>query len=155
MKNIYNREDGLFHKVLQVLRSKNRGWKLRKINFIILIFNLYFYILLLMDVVYRLNAKADYIEHRDSKRVRGFWYLSALTWLRAYQLREKGYPVKWVPYFERHENGDEGFQPVFYMMLGAYASGEDWMLSEIQHFSRDVLPKIYEMIQGKEVVIFS
>lgn len=90
-----------------------------------------------MDVVYRLKAEADYIEHRDAKRARGFWYLSALTWLRAYQLREKGYPVKWVPYFERHENGDEGFQPVFDMMLGAYASGEDWMLPQIQHFSSE------------------
>lgn len=88
-----------------------------------------------MSVVYRLNAEADYIEHRDANRVRGFWYLYVLTWLRAYQLREKGYPIKWVPYFERHEKGDEGFQPVFDMMLGAYASGEDWMLPQIQHFS--------------------
>ena len=88
-----------------------------------------------MDVRYRLYAEADYIQHRVPERVRGFWYLNALTWLRAYQLREKGYPVKWVPYFERHENGDNGFQPVFYRMLSAYASGEDWMLPEIQHFS--------------------
>ena len=90
-----------------------------------------------MDVRYRLYAEDDYIQHRVPERVRGFWYLNALTWLRAYQLREKGYPVKWVPYFERHENGDAGFQPVFYRMLGAYASGEDWMLSEIQHFSSE------------------
>ena len=90
-----------------------------------------------MSVVYQLNAEDDYIEYRDAKRVRGFWYFTALTWLRAYQLREKGYPVKWVPYFERHEKGDEGFQPVFSIMLGAYASGEDWMLSQIQHFSSE------------------
>lgn len=88
-----------------------------------------------MDVRYRLYAEADYIQHRVPERVRGFWYLNALSWLRAYQLREKGYPVKWVPYFERHESGKTGFQPVFYMMMGAYASGEDWMLPEIQHFS--------------------
>lgn len=91
----------------------------------------------IMDVVYLLTAEADYIEHRGAKRVRGFWYLNALTWLRAYQLREKGYPVKGISYFERHEKGDEGFQPVFGMMLGAYASGEGWMLPEIQHFSSE------------------
>lgn len=91
----------------------------------------------IMDVQYHLHAEADYIQHRDPKRVRGFWFLNALTWLRAYQLREKGYPIKWVPYFERHEAGDDGFQPVFNKMLSAYASGEDWMLPEIQHFSSE------------------
>lgn len=90
-----------------------------------------------MDVQYRLYAEADYIQNRDPKRVRGFWYLNALTWLRAYQLHEKGYPIKWVPYFERHKAGDDGFQPVFYRMLSAYASGEDSMLPEIQHFSSE------------------
>ena len=89
----------------------------------------------MMDVRYRLFAADDYIQHRNPGRVRGFWYLDALSWLRSYQLREKGYPVKRGYYFERHENGDKGFQPVFNRMLSAYSSGEDWMLPEIQHFS--------------------
>lgn len=113
-----------------------------------------------MSVVYQLNAEDDYIEYRDAKRVRGFWYLTALTWLRAYQLREKGYPVKWVPYFERHEKGDEGFQPVFSIMLGAYASGEDWMLSQIQHFSSEkektwTEPLLRLLTGGKSQEIYS
>ena len=113
-----------------------------------------------MDVRYRLYAEADYIQHRVPERVRGFWYLNALSWLRAYQLREKGYPVKWVPYFERHENGDEGFQPVFYRMLGAYASGEDWMLPEIQHFSSEkekmwTVPLLQLLAGGSSQEIYS
>ena len=90
-----------------------------------------------MAVRYHLFAYDDYIQHRDAKRAQGFWYLSALTWLRAYQLRENGYPIKWVPYFERHMAGADGFQPVVGKMLCAYASGEEWLVPEIQHFSSE------------------
>ncbi|MBQ9142162.1 MAG: hypothetical protein IJX63_10285 [Lachnospiraceae bacterium] len=112
-----------------------------------------------MDVRYRLYAEADYIANRLPERVRGFWYLNALTWLRAYQLRQKGFPVKWVPYFESHENGDEGFQPVFSKMLSAYASGEDWLLPEIQYFSSNkekakTAPLLQLMIGGSSQEIY-
>lgn len=93
-----------------------------------------------MDVCYRLYAADDYVCNQIPERARGFWYLSAFSLLKAYQLWEKGYPVNHANtrhYLESHQNGKEGFQPIFRSMIYAYASGEDTLLSELQHFSSE------------------
>lgn len=104
---------------------------------------------------YRLLAEADYVQHGDVARAKGFWYLSAFSWLRAYQLREKGFPIRWVPYFAFHESGKDGFQPVFLIMACAYASGEESLLKEIQRFSSEreqpVTGLLLRMMQGEDM----
>ena len=89
-----------------------------------------------MKIKYIIYAHEDYVTNRMPERVRGFWYLAALTTLRGYQLMEKGYPKK-LPQNQIYEleNFSEGrLSNAIYM---AYASGEDKLIPELLHFSKE------------------
>lgn len=92
----------------------------------------------IMENRFHLLAYYDYRSNRIPERVRGFWYLSALSMLRAYQLYKKGYPVNHGNveyYFQRYEAANTGVWEFYVQMIYAYAAGGDELLPQLQHFA--------------------
>lgn len=86
-----------------------------------------------MEVSYRLCAERDFLYNRDPERVLGWWYRSAKTTLYSWKLLKKGFPIHFGnANFDLHHEREWRRQHL--VMLCAYASGADELLSEICSF---------------------
>ena len=104
-----------------------------------------------MELQMRIDSEDVCVQARDYVKVRGFWYLSVLAGLRAWQLYETGCPVLFHNTKYDLEHWERESRTVFNKMLRAYAAGAEDLLPALMKFSpeRKKTEALFRIMQGE------